>query len=68
MARPKKQELDPKKVKELEKLVAEENKWLTQYQNGSVHFKPESNEELLVLLKNIEAKMSDDVKRRIEVY
>jgi len=68
MARPKKQELEPKKVKELEKLVDLENKWLTQNQNGSVHFKPESNEELLVVLKNIEAKMSDDVKRRIEVY
>ncbi|QJX80091.1 hypothetical protein [Priestia megaterium] len=68
MARPKKQELEPKKVKELEKLVDRENKWLTQNQNGSVHFKPESNEELLVVLKNIEAKMSDDVKRRIEVY
>ncbi|MED4284930.1 hypothetical protein P4679_23725 [Priestia megaterium] len=68
MARPKKQELEPKKVNELEKLVDRENKWLTQNQNGSVHFRPESNEELLVVLKNIEAKMSDDVKRRIEVY
>ncbi|MGF9891437.1 hypothetical protein ABEX78_22500 [Priestia megaterium] len=68
MARPKKQELEPKKVKELEKLVDRENKWLTQNQNGSVHFRPESNEELLVVLKNIEAKMNDDVKRRIEVY
>ena len=68
MARPKKQELDPKKVKELEKLVTGENEWLTKNQNGSIHFKPESNEELLVLLENIEAKMSDDVKRRVEIY
>ncbi|MDU9693213.1 hypothetical protein WKH56_07310 [Priestia sp. SB1] len=68
MARPKKQELEQGKIKELEKLVDRENKWLTQNQNGSVHFRPESDEELLVVLRNIEEKMSDDVKRRIEVY
>ena len=63
-----KKELDPKKVKELENLVIQENEWLSGNENRRIRWIPESNEELLVLLKNVEAKMSDDVKRRVEIY